>query len=135
TSALKELAKKEQDYQTTQTQRQGIEAQAVAAGGEDISKLREQQERAKLRERELVELIEELERPRRANDDEDSICIAALEYHLSEIRKKIAEITNTVELRAKTDVIKALTTKAKEAARDHLKHVLVDEANARLNKI
>ena len=134
-SALKDLAKKEQQYQTTQTLRQGIEAQAVAAGGEDVSKWRDQQEGLKQREGVLEDAIEEMTRARRAGDDENSACIAALDYLLAEIRKKIAEITNTVELRAKTDIIKALTSRAKEVARDHLKRVLVDESNARLKKI
>lgn len=123
------------EFQKVKTRRQGLEEKLVAEGGDEAKRLREQVMALQREKTELEELINEMERAPTEADDEKTVCIAWVDRQLSGIRKKIAEITGTVDLRKRTDIIKEIVAKAKGRARDQLRQVLVGECNTRLTSI
>lgn len=68
-----------------------------------------------------------------ASDPEFSIKLIKAEVEA--LQQKIAEITNTVTLKQKTNVLKNLLSKATESARDQIKMELVAEVNKRVHEI
>ena len=132
---LRRLSENEQKLHRIQTERQGLEEKGMDAAGEDIRALRERREKLQSEDQQLTEALEEMRRAARSGEDESTYCLASLERQRAEARKKIAEITNTVELRRRTDVIRVITKNAKARARDKLKKALVDDCNRRLGKI
>ncbi len=132
---LHRLAENEQKLHRTQTELQGLEAKGMESAGEDIKALKERREKLQAEQQQLTEALEEMQRAARSGEDESTCCLASLERQRAEARKKIAEITNTVELRRRTDVIRAITKNAKDRARDRLKKALVGDCNRRLGKI
>ena len=134
-SAMQDLANAEDAFQKTRTRRQGLEEKLVAEAGDEAKRLREQVVANQQEQKKLEDLIDEMERAPMDGDDERTVCIAWVEKQLASVRKKISEITGTVDLRKRTDVIKELVTRSKLRARDHLRQVLVSECNASLGKI
>lgn len=132
---LRCLAENEQKLHRTQTERQGLEARAMEAAGEDTRVLQLRREKLQSEKQRLNEALDEMRRAARSGEDENTICLASLERQRSEAQKKIAEITDTVELRRRTDVIRTLVRNAKVRARDRLKKALVGDCNRRLGKI
>ncbi len=133
--AMKALVTAVDEFQKVKTRKQGLEEKLVAEGGDEAKRLREQVVALQQEQKELQELIDEMERAPTDADDEKTVCIAWVERQLNSIRKKIAEITGTVDLRKRTDVIKELVAKAKGRARDQLRQVLVAECNTQLVNI
>lgn len=58
-----------------------------------------------------------------------------LETKINEATSRIAEITETVSLRKQTEIIKLITQKSANLARDKIKKELIDECNNQLKKI
>jgi DNA sulfur modification protein DndD len=133
--AMQALATAVDEFQKVKTRRQGLEEKLVAEAGDEAKRLREQVIALQQDQKKLRDLIDEMERAATDADDDKTVCIAWVERQLGAIRKKIAEITGTVDLRKRTDLIKELVTRSKARARDHLRQVLVTECNTRLASI
>jgi DNA sulfur modification protein DndD len=133
--AISALADAVNESQKTKTRRQALEEKLIGEAGDEAKRLREQVKAQQEEKRKLADLIAEMERAPIEGDDDRTVCIAWVERQLALNRKQIAEITGTVDLRRRTDVIKDLVTKAKLRAREHLRKVLVAECNGHLAKI
>lgn len=105
-------------------------------GGEKLQEQNELLTKLRHEKKETEDLLEEeIDRRPKPDDDEKTRCLAALNKQLEETRKRIAEISGTVELRKKTDVIKGILSQAKLFSRDSLRAVLVQKCNERLEKV
>jgi DNA sulfur modification protein DndD len=134
--ALETLGTAEDAFHKATTRRQGLEEKLIGEAGAEAKLLQKKMLEAQEEKRKLDALLEEMERSPIATDDEQrSICIKFIERQLAVTRKRISEITGTVDLRKRTDVIKAIVRTAKDRARNHLRTVLVAECNRRLEKI
>jgi len=135
--ALTALSKAENDFHKAQTERQGLFEKLVEQSDEEVHKLNEQLKQKEVRKHELEDVLSEMVRqPMDAdNDDEKTVCIAAIVKQLDQARKKIADITGTVELKRRIDLIVELTNRAKELARDRIRAELVTQCNSQLSKI
>lgn len=135
-SALLEgLAKAEQQLLQTQTARHGLEVKAVESGSENVAALQQRYAELTRQKGERTELLDLIRQPARAGDDETTFSLASLQRQLAETQKKIAEITGTVELRRRIDIVRDLASRAKSLARDKLRDALAKDCNARLGKI
>ena len=68
-----------------------------------------------------------------AGDDSDGIVV--IEKRLKDAEEDVAEITNTLDLRAKRDVLQSVLAKAHAIARERLCGELRDEANRRVSEL
>jgi DNA sulfur modification protein DndD len=133
--AMIQLASVVKSYQEVRTRRLSLHEKLVAEAGDEAKRLRDQVVKLKKEKDELEAIIKEMARAPIASDDDKTYCILWFERELDKVRKKISEITGTVDLRKRTDVIKELVSKAKLRAREHLREVLVSECNRRLESI
>jgi DNA sulfur modification protein DndD len=70
-----------------------------------------------------------------ANVDENSLSIRGLQRELKKVRDMIAQITGTVELKLKIDLIISVAERAKEIARRRLRDAIRNDCNQRLSKV
>lgn len=116
--------------------REAHESELLRRGGEKVQEQRESLLKYGSAKADLEALLEdEIDRLPTLTDDEKTQCIASLDRQLREIRARIAEISDTVELRKKTDVIKEILARAKVVSRESLRDVLIKECNQRLEKV
>lgn len=66
------------------------------------------------------------------NDDDKTFGIEALKQRLAEAREKLAEITHTVEIKQKTDLLKIILAEALSIAKGQIATSLKDDANNRI---
>jgi DNA sulfur modification protein DndD len=69
------------------------------------------------------------------SEREDTDCLQALERMVEEARHELAEITETLDLRAKTDAIKVILQDAVELSRERLRAILVKGTNSHIAKV
>lgn len=108
-----------------------IDAEAPASVLEKIAEL----DQLKQEQSVLLDLVEELTRTASDDDGDDTSCLDAIEKQLKNVDKKVAAITETVELRDKTELVKSITTQAKEEARKQISQVMRDDSNIKLQEI
>jgi len=78
----------------------------------------------------------EVEKYENTDESEENICgIAVLKKRLSEAERKVAEITHTLDLKEKRDVLVAIVQAAQKAARTAISEQTVNEANERIQTL
>ena len=130
-----QVSNTEASYHIMQTERQTLELRALEDSGDEVQKLRERITELTNEKDGINITIEEIDRDWRPDDKEDSVSLLSLKKQLEAVRDEISQITDTVELRAKTDIIKKLASRTKELSRERLKSVLIKDCNARLAHI
>lgn len=107
----------------------------LSQGSQELTQWQAELDSKNIRLNDLNELISEIQRSPDPDDDEDSKCLSALKKMLKDNRKKIAEITGTLDVRQKTEIIKNIMDKAKDKARNMIRQSLLAQCNERLDKI
>ena len=110
--------------------------QKLIEQGDDKLKADEEELEKKQQKREkLLSLREEMSRPASSNDDENTKCLQSLKKQLLEAENKVAEITGTIELREKKDIVQRILTSALQLARGRLRALILKEMNDRLKRV
>lgn len=73
--------------------------------------------------------------PYRSSDDEKSSSIVSIETQLKDLQDRIAEVTDTVELRERVNLLTKIAANAKSIAKKSLHKQLIVECNERLSKV
>jgi DNA sulfur modification protein DndD len=112
-----------------------LEQELIDKGDDELRGWTEERDRKAKRKQELENLLRDIDRPASSSDDEKTCCLASLRKLLKESEKDLAEITGTLELRAKTDVLLAIADLALKKAQANLRVAIADECNQRLEKV
>jgi DNA sulfur modification protein DndD len=135
TIGLDALSKAVVEKATATTAVRALRQKLIDQGDEELRK-NEEELNERVKERELLtSLMEEINRAPNINDDENTKCLKSLRAQLSEVEKKVAEITGTIELRQKVTIIQQILTDALADARKRLRTVILEEVNDRLRKV
>lgn len=118
-------------YQTEEVDRQIrlLMDARVQAGGTELEDLRTAAEHGERQLEEIRERIAEIQKPRRGDEASDSSSIKALEYLLEDAENKLAEVTNTLELKRKTGIVEKVLVTATNRARQALGDELLTATN------
>ncbi|WP_156913593.1 ATP-binding protein [Mesorhizobium sp. WSM3224] len=81
------------------------------------------------------QVLQEINAPSGEDTDEPIMSMKLVEKKLDEVGKDIAKLSETVDLRSKTDIIEAILKQAARLARDEIRAELVQESNKRLSVI
>jgi DNA sulfur modification protein DndD len=132
---MKEVNRSLEDLNAARSKIDDIRREAEASGDMDVS-AKQEDLKAKSKEfDELSKFIEETERKSEAGDDEECDC---LDYFAKEIQrgeKRLAELTGSLDLKARTDCLKSLLNDAYNEAHAKLKETVIGDANAQLRRI
>lgn len=131
-SALDEARRQEENAKTA---RDAIENKAVADDPE-LEKVKEEINKLENTFRELGDDLRKFETPDDTSQrDEDTWGIQALEYRLENAKHQLAEATNTLELKAKGDLLTKIIEKAHHKAKQGISVDLCREANKRIEEL
>lgn len=73
--------------------------------------------------------------PSESSDDEDSMCIKTISKLLKDAEQKVAEISQTIDLKSRRDKLQKILLTANRYAREDLSTDLCDEANTRVRQL
>lgn len=113
-----------------------LSEQLVSEGDEQLGQWQEDLAKAEDKLADSIALLEALAGP--GSDDErseETYSLALLAKRLDEANARIAEITDTVRLRAQVDLVKGILEKAGQRARQRIKEQLVDVCNDRIRQV
>ena len=108
----------------------------IEAGGDQVKEWEEQQRILDARQAELEAQVNDIDASG-LNDRSgaETFSLARVDREIEEATAKITEASNTVDLRAKTDVVAAIIGRAENLARRAIKKELLASCNARLAQI
>jgi DNA sulfur modification protein DndD len=134
-TALDEMGDALAEASAAATAVRALRQKLVEQGDEQLKKDEEALEQRRDSAATLSSLIAEMSRAASTTDDEGTKCLLSLKKQLADASGKVAEITGTIDLLAKTNVLKGILTTALETARARLRAVILSEINARLKQV
>lgn len=112
-----------------------LEQELIDSGDDELRVWTEERDLKTRRKQELENFLRDIKRAASSSDDEKTFCLASLKKQLKEAGDDLAEITGTLELRAKTDVLLVIADLALKKAQANLRVAIADECNQRLEKV
>lgn len=134
-NALADLGDALAEASTAATAVRALRQKLVEQGDEQLKKDEEALEKSRDSAVKLSSLISEMSRPASTSDDENTKCLLSLKKQLADASGKVAEITGTIDLLAKTNVLQGILTTALDTARTRLRAVILSEINTRLQQV
>jgi DNA sulfur modification protein DndD len=138
TQKLEQLEQAVLTSKQAETEVRVLEQQLIDNGDDELKKWTEDRDQKLARKKDLESLLEEIDRGASYSDNERSYsdkCLAALRKQLEDAEKDLAEITDTLELRNKTNVLKRIADLALKKAQANLRVAIADECNKQLEKV
>jgi DNA sulfur modification protein DndD len=129
---LKELRRAHSDMRT---EMQEIENDSVSNAGDAARRLADELSDYRSKLSQILLQIEKIDEHSEGDSTEESWSIRGLETELRRIRNTIAQITGTVELKAKLDLIRGIVKRTKELARQRLRSAILKDCNDKLAEI
>jgi DNA sulfur modification protein DndD len=114
---------------------QAIEAERIARGDGSLEKIKLDVDGRKRTLSELTSELAEIDAAAEGSEGDDTTCLKALELKRAQAKQAVAEATNTVILKKKTEVLTEILISAQEMARTHLKQILLSETNQRIDSL
>lgn len=112
-----------------------IRREAEESGDMDVSARQEELKENKKKIQDLSDFIDETERKTQAGDGDDCDCLDYYAKEIQQAEKKLAELTGSLDLKARTDCLKELLDVAYQEAHNKLKESVIDAANTQLREI
>lgn len=119
----------------TETELRALESERLGQGDSDLDAKKAQLDALELRLSECDDQLDEIEREPLPSDGDDTDCLKALRAILRKAERDLAEITETVKLKAGIDIVTGILVAALEASRRSLRSVLVADTNDRIKKL
>lgn len=117
------------------TELEQIRAESITDSGDVAQKLASELMACESERDELIEMLAKIDAHPDSDVSDDSWSIRGLERELTRVRNSIAQITGTVELKARLDAIKVIAERTKEIARERLREAIRDDCNKKLEKV
>ncbi len=133
--AIEELREFRRELSDLKTEYEEILLDSIASSGDASKQLAIELEARKRELADIVQFLEKIDEHPEGDIYEESWSIRGLESELKKIRSQIAQITGTVELKARRDCIFAIVEKTKGLARQRLRDAVRDDCNVRLGKV
>lgn len=133
--ALAELRTIRRELSDLRTEYEEIHLESIANSGDISKQLASELDTRGGELDDIVQYLEKIDEHPEGDISEDSWSIRGLENELKKVRNQIAQITGTVELKARRDCIFAVVEKTKSLARQRLRDAVRDDCNVRLGRV
>ncbi|MDY6804953.1 MAG: hypothetical protein SXA11_14255 [Cyanobacteriota bacterium] len=135
TEELERLGRAVDNKLLAETEVRVLERESIDRGDDELKTWAEERDSKRERQRELEKRLQEINRAPNYNDGDTTQCLASLKKQLKEAKEKLAEISDTLELRAKTTVLQTIMDVAVTKARANLQEAIRVSCNQRLKKV
>jgi DNA sulfur modification protein DndD len=117
------------------TEHQSFEDARLAQGDSELQEKKNRLEQVQKDYHVRESRLQEIERSPRTNPSDDTDCLKELERLVTKAENDVAEATDTLRLKNKTDILKNILAEAHRQARDELRKFIIDETNSRITKL
>lgn len=131
-SAIAELKENRSEHSALRTEFDELQAEAVADAGDVAKAVNAELRSWREEKRQFEEMLAKIDEHPDSDVSDDSWSIRGLEQELKRIQETIAQITGTVILKEKLEVISSIAEKTKEIARARLREAIRNDCNSRL---
>lgn len=122
-------------FKKAEQQLRALETKLIGAGDANLESWKKDLEAARAEQSRLKLLLEDLVSDALDGDVKTSRSLPFLERKLKETDQRISEITETVDLRQRTDILKEILQRASVRAQDKIKSELLSVCNERLKSV
>lgn len=123
------------DRDKAKTKFEALEQKSLSQGGAELRRKKEQLEQYQGERGEVNSSIMEIERDPEPGDDDDTRCLAKLEYLAEQAEIDFATASRTLDLRRRTEIVTAILEDARTKARMELCNMLVQETNKKVTAL
>ncbi|MGB3559432.1 MAG: AAA family ATPase [Geitlerinemataceae cyanobacterium] len=132
---LKVLGNFVKDRDTGKTQLSSIEEERLKQGDSNLEETKTKLDKLKKEQEQVQKKLDEIERYPHAKINDSTDSLKELSILIDQAEEDLAEITHTLELRGKTEIVRKILSEAHQQARETLRKYLVDETNNRIAKL
>ncbi|MGD2183295.1 hypothetical protein [Lusitaniella coriacea] len=133
--SLKNLGSRIQKRDTLQTKYSSVEQDRIQQGDNELEEIKNKLNRCKDDREGIKKDLNEIERSPRVNPKETTQCLKELDILIKRAEEDVAEITNTLNLKYKTEIVRNILSEACEQAREALRKYMVDKTNKRIAEL
>ncbi len=101
----------------------------------DVRRKQDRLEELKGRLKTIEDSLTEISRERQPGENDESLCLKAVEHLRNAAKEKVSTITGTVELGQRTAILQRVVKDTRELARARIRAALVTESNRRLSTV
>lgn len=107
----------------------------IDAGDAELKSWQDELDKLKEDLKKVKGALRDIDDPNDGETAREALSLKRVRSELAETEAKIAKLTETVDLKSKTDILKALVDEAETIARDTIRFDLLDATNARLKSV
>ncbi len=117
------------------TEHQSFEDARLAQGDSELQEKKNRLEQVQKDYHVRESRLQEIERSPRTNPSDDTDCLKELERLVTKAEDDVAEATDTLRLKNKTEILKNILAEAHRQAREELRKFIIDETNRRITEL
>jgi DNA sulfur modification protein DndD len=117
------------------TEHQSFEDARLAQGDSELQEKKNRLEQVQKDYHVRESRLQEIERSPRTNPSDDTDCLKELERLVTKAENDVAEATDTLRLKNKTEILKNILAEAHRQAREELRKFIIDETNSRITEL
>lgn len=132
---LEKMNQQVKDLHLAKTAVRALKQRLIDEGDEKLKEWQDQLEEKIDRKEKLERLLLEINSDDDSDLDGQSISIKSLNRQLKQAEKKLSEISGTIDLKRRTDILKKIVLEALRKARVRIKKMILNECNQRLEQV
>lgn len=117
------------------TELRSFEEARLAQGDSDLEAKKKQRDELQKELNRCIDRLQEIERSPSSKPSEDTDCLKELDKLIKKAEDDVAEATETITLKRKTEIITRILTEAHEQAREELRKIILQETNQRITQL
>jgi len=132
---LKDLQKLIRARDNLKTERRYLEEERLKQGDSELEEKKNRLDQLNEQLKKCTERLQEIERSPHSKPSEDTDCLKELDQLIKKAEDDVAEATNTLKLKRKTEIARKILFEAHQQAREELRKFIIEETNHRITQL
>ncbi|GAB4179075.1 MAG: hypothetical protein Fur006_12030 [Coleofasciculaceae cyanobacterium] len=117
------------------TQLHSLEEERLKQGDSELEEKKNRLDKLREQLDTCTKRLQEIERSPHSKPNEDTDCLKELVQLIKKAEEDVAEATNTLKLKHKTDIAQKILSQAHQQAREELRKFIIEETNQRITQL
>jgi DNA sulfur modification protein DndD len=132
---LQDLQKLIRARDNLKTERHSLEEERLKQGDSELEEKKTSLDHLKEQLKKCTERLQEIERSSHSKPSENTDCLKELDQLIKKAEDDVAEATNTLKLKRKTEIARKILFEAHQQAREELRKFIIEETNHRITQL
>ncbi|MEQ9552162.1 MAG: hypothetical protein RIM23_21450 [Coleofasciculus sp. G3-WIS-01] len=129
---LQKLIRKRDEFKT---ELHSLEEERLKQGDSELEAKKQHLDQLREQLDQCNQRLQEIERSPHSKPSEDTDCLKELEFLITKAEEDVAEVTHTLTLKRKTEIIRRILNQAHQQAREELRKIMIEETNQRITQL